>query len=160
MTMMAYTKEHRFSPEAWKNMHEHFDECIRTTEVSQKSFIESCLYCLNKSDQKLSPELLQACEKQLKFSDLSLSNKIALAGIFSKNKYLGPLFKHVIEEMKEKPLSELLKGKAQGYDKFGFEQAALLLNAMRSARIVDIELLSKMEEYILVREGQLQFAPN
>lgn len=55
-------------------------------------------------------------------------------------------------------LKEMLDTSGAQYERFGFEQAALTLNCLRQARVADSSLLSKIQEFILVKQGQLEKA--
>jgi hypothetical protein len=84
---------------------------------------------------------------QIAVDEMSLSNKITLAGIFAKNNYLGAFFHYVIHHVSEIPMSKMVQAgpsKGVNYEKFGFEQAALLLNCLRAARKQDVRLLTKL----------------
>ena len=55
-------------------------------------------------------------------------------------------------------LDEMLNSSGPQYERFGFEQAAMTINCLRLARINDASLLAKLQQFILIREGQLDKA--
>ena len=52
----------------------------------------------------------------------------------------------------------MLNSSGPQYERFGFEQAAMTINCLRLARINDASLLAKLQQFILIREGQLDKA--
>jgi hypothetical protein len=57
ITVMAYSG-HKFSDESWLVITDHLIQYLSSNTVQQKSFIESCLYCLNKHHAPIPKDLL------------------------------------------------------------------------------------------------------
>ncbi len=55
-------------------------------EIEQPNFVESSLYCLNNFPGGLPQNLLMLCEPYLQH-EMTIDNKIVIAGIFAKNKH-------------------------------------------------------------------------
>lgn len=165
--MMAYS-EYYFSDESWQVMTSHLISYLQNgNEFTQKSFIEASLYCLNKRPTNEIPrDLLIHCEKYLVPKDLSISNKVTLAGIYAKNQYQGRFFDTVMSQLDDMSVTQMLNSGGGGtvenpsFDKFGFEQAAILVNCLRTARVINVPLMDKIQQLLIIKEGSLDKAKN